>query len=107
MEEERGGGAVDVKLMSLDSSDAAQQHWSSECVCVGGGGSVCVCVSDCVHLCAATGQQGLRPHHRHYITARAALTDVMEKRTLTFSVLLPQGIILSFLLWSNPNKGRS
>lgn len=34
MEEERRGGAVDVKLMSLDSSDAAQQQdWSSECVC--------------------------------------------------------------------------
>lgn len=31
MEEERGGGAVDVKLMSLDSSDTAQQQLS---VCV-------------------------------------------------------------------------
>lgn len=41
MEEKRGGGAVDVKLMSLDSFDAAQQRdWSSVCV-----HCVCVCVS--------------------------------------------------------------
>lgn len=36
MEEERRGGAADVKLMSLDSSDAAQQQdGSSAFVCVG------------------------------------------------------------------------
>lgn len=35
MEEKRSGGAVNVKLMTLDSSDAAQQQdWSSVCVCV-------------------------------------------------------------------------
>lgn len=45
MEEERRGGAVDVKLMSLDSSDAAQQQdWSSECVYQ----AMCMCVSVCV-----------------------------------------------------------
>lgn len=37
MEEKRSGGAVNVKLMTLDSSDAAQQQdWSSACVCVVG-----------------------------------------------------------------------
>lgn len=43
MEEERGGGAEDVKLMSLDSSDTAQQQ---DC------GSVCVCafVCGCVYV---------------------------------------------------------
>lgn len=48
MEEERGGGAVDVKLMSLDSSDAAQQHWSSECVCM----CLCACMCQIVCVCA-------------------------------------------------------
>lgn len=42
MEEERRGRAADVKLMSLDSSDAAQQQDRSSvfaCVCL----RVCVC----------------------------------------------------------------
>ncbi len=44
MEEKRGGGAVDVKLMSLDSFDAAQQRdWSSVCV-------HCVCVCELAAL---------------------------------------------------------
>lgn len=62
MDEERSGGAVDVKLMSLDSSDAAQQQQ----------GSVCVCV--CAYT--ALGRRELRPQLRHYITARTVVTHV-------------------------------
>lgn len=43
MGEERSGEAVDVKLMSLDSSDAAQQQQGSVCV------RACVCMHVCVH----------------------------------------------------------
>lgn len=51
MEKERGGGAVDVKLMSLDSSDVAQQHWSRVYVCVHMRACVCAHTWTRVHPC--------------------------------------------------------
>lgn len=59
MEEERRGGAADVKLMSLDSYDAAQQQdWVQ---CEGGA----------LNQAQVVGQQWSRPHHRYYIMSGA------------------------------------
>lgn len=64
MEEERRGGAADVKLMSLDSYDAAQQQDWAQCV------SVCEW-GGALNQAQVVGQQWSRPHHRHYIMSGA------------------------------------